>query len=246
MAKETEDQSEAFRGEVRRLLLGGRSGALSTTMRGRAGGPYGSLVTYAPDVDGSPIFLFSTLSDHTGNLMKDARASLLVEESSRRKNPQTGPRATFMGTVKPTKNPRHRRRFLARHPDAAFYAGFGDFGFYVMTVDRVHLVGGFARARWFKWADVQAPAKAVKAVQAAEQDIVAHMNADHGEALDLYVAKLLRRKGRGWQAVGCDPWGLDIMRNGGFARVPFDEIAADAGRVRACLMALAAKARGWR
>ena len=92
-----------FPGEARRLLFGGRSGALSTTFRGKGGGPYGSLVTYAPDQDGSPIFLFSTLSDHTQNLDRDDRASLLIDRAQNLKNPQRGPRVTLMGRVKRTK-----------------------------------------------------------------------------------------------------------------------------------------------
>jgi len=243
MARPPAIPRDVLAAEVRRLLFGGRSGALSTTFRGREPWPYGSLVTYAPDVDGRPIFLFSKLSDHTGNLAAEPRASLLVEQASRLRNPQRGPRVSLLGTVRPSKDPRHRARFLARHPDASLYAGFGDFGFYVMTVDRVHLVGGFARAQWLKAAEVLPPRDAAKAVAAAEEGILAHMNADHGEALDLYANRLLHRKGTGWRAVGCDPWGLDLARGGHCARLPFPEMATDANDVRKRLVAFAAAAR---
>ena len=229
--------------EIRSLLMGGRAGVLSTTFRGRAHWPYGSLVTYAPDTDGSPIFLFSGLSDHTGNLAKDPKASLLVERALRKKNPQQGPRISVLGTVAPTKTARHRARFLARHPGAARYADFGDFGFYRMDIGRVHLVGGFARAQWLKAADIAPPPAAVRAVAEAEAGVIAHMNEDHGAALDLYANKLLRRKGQGWRAVACDPWGLDMMRNEAPARLEFDTMASDAGDLRARLVALAARAR---
>lgn len=229
--------------EVRSLLMGGRAGVLSTTFRGRERWPYGSLVTYAPDTDGSPIFLFSGLSDHTGNLEKDARASLLVERALRRKNPQQGPRISILGTVAPTEDKRHRARFLARHPGAARYADFGDFGFYRMAVDRVHLVGGFARAQWLKAAEISPPPAAVRAVAKAEAGVIDHMNADHAAALDLYANKLLGRKGQGWRAVACDPFGLDLMRNDNSARLEFDVLAADADDLRKALVALAGKAR---
>lgn len=237
--------------ETRRLLFAGRSGVLSTTMRGRDAWPYGSLVTYAPDVDGSPIFLFSTLSDHTNNLAKSPKASLLIDQAQQLKNPQRGPRATYMGTISLTKNPRHRRRYLARHPEAAMYAGFGDFGFYVMALDRIHSVGGFARARWLKASDAATPRAAVRAIQAVEEDIIAHMNADHGAAVDLYANVLLNRKGSGWQMIACDPWGLDLMRNGRFVRMEFgafghDGAVSDADTMRACLVDLAGRARAKR
>lgn len=229
--------------EVRSLLLGGRAGVLSTTFRGRERWPYGSLVTYAPDTDGSPIFLFSGLSDHTANLAKDPKASLLVERALRRKNPQQGPRISVLGTIAPATDKRCRARFLARHPGAARYADFGDFGFYRMTVDRVHLVGGFARAQWLKADEIAAPKRAVQAVAKAEAGVIDHMNADHADALDLYANRLLGRKGTGWRAVACDPWGLDLMRNETPARLEFADMAADAGDLRARLVALAARAR---
>ena len=230
-------------GQARGLILGGRSGVLSTTFRGKESWPYGSLVTYAPDVDGSPIFLFSTLSDHTNNLAKEPKASLLVERASRLKNPQQGPRVTILGTVKPTKSPRHKKRFLARHPGAARYAGFGDFGFYVMTPERLHLVGGFARAQWLKASEAQPTKAAARAIAQAEDGIVDHMNADHADALDLYANVLLGRKGTGWCVVSCDPWGLDLMRNDLPARLDFDAMVRDAGAMRTMLVDLVKRAR---
>lgn len=243
MARPPSIPRESLIAEARTLLLGGRAGVLSTTFRGRETWPYGSLVTYAPDTDGAPIFLFSGLSDHTGNLEKDPKASLLIERTLRRKNPQTGPRITVMGTVKRTKSPRHRTRFLARHPGAARYADFGDFGFFVMMPERVHLVGGFARAQWLKASELAPTKSATREVAKAEAGVIQHMNADHADALDLYANRLLGRKGQGWQAVSCDPWGLDLMRNESHARLEFDEIAKDAGDLRARLVSLAARAR---
>ena len=54
-----------------RLLIRERGvGALATTLvEGKS--PYASLVTYACDHQGQPIFLFSALSDHTRNIAAD-------------------------------------------------------------------------------------------------------------------------------------------------------------------------------
>ena len=38
-----------------------------------------------------------------------------------------------------------RRRFLARHPEAAVYADFPDFGFWTLKVEGAHYIGGFGR-----------------------------------------------------------------------------------------------------
>ena len=92
--------SEAdYAAQGRQLIRRARAAMLSTALASKNGWPYGSLVSVALDCDGSPLMLFSTLSDHTRNLAKDSRASLLFEETSRLKNPQTGPRITVTGRV---------------------------------------------------------------------------------------------------------------------------------------------------
>ena len=232
---------------VRRMLRRARSGVLATAQAGNESGttghPYASLVTVAWDIDASPLFLFSRLSDHTKNLEYDSRAALLVEEASRRANPQTGPRLTVMGRIAPcaadADAPRARRRFLARHPAAALYADFPDFRFFRMTIERAHLVGGFARAVWVEGPRIAHPADHVAKIAAAEDGVLAHMNADHAAALDRYAVRLLGRRGRGWKAVGLDPDGLDLARKTQFARLDFDEPVANSADVRERLVALA-------
>ena len=113
-----------------------------------AGWPYASLVTVACDWGGSPIVLLSRLSDHTRNLEADGRASLLFEEASRRANPQTGPRVTVMGRLTRTADERLVGRYLARHPQSRRSAGFGDFHFHTMALERARYVGRFGRAVW--------------------------------------------------------------------------------------------------
>lgn len=227
---------------IRALMRSRRSAALSTQLAIADGRAYGALVTVTTDFDGSPLMLFSDLSDHSRNLKTDPRASLLFERASSHRNPQRGPRVTILGHIKKTNKPEHHARFLARHPEAERYAGFGDFRFYRMTIDRAHWVGGFARAQWLSGRHVTADAKAAKALAAAEADIIAHMNADHADALDLYAAAL-RRKGAGWRMTGVDPDGADIALNGRFARLSFACPVADAGGVRAELVRLIDEAR---
>ena len=56
-------------------------GTLCTLAIEPEGYPYGSFVTVAIDgSDGNPVFLISALAEHTKNLERDARASLLVAE----------------------------------------------------------------------------------------------------------------------------------------------------------------------
>ncbi|MFQ5766103.1 MAG: HugZ family protein [Rhodospirillales bacterium] len=228
---------------ARRLIRRARAAMLSTALKSRGGWPYGSLVTVALDADLSPLMLFSTLSDHTRNLADDPKASLLIEEASRRRNPQTGPRATVLGRIEPTGDRRHRRRFLARHPDAALYADFADFGFFRMAIERIHFVGGFAQAIWLSADQVAADAEAAAAIAEAEPDILRHMNEDHSDAVDHYARTLLGRSGSGWRMTGVDPDGADLTLGGRFARLEFRAPVRDHTGVREELVRLAGEDR---
>ncbi len=228
---------------VRQLMRSCRSAMLSTAWNAGGGWPYGSLVTVAIDADASPLMLFSRLSDHTRNLDTDERASLLFEQASRHANPQRGPRVTVLGRIRPTRKKDHAKRFLDIHPEASLYAGFGDFAFYRMSIDRAHWVGGFARAQWLGGRHVVNDAKSAKAIAAAAAGIVEHMNDDHGEALDLYANRLLGRRGTGWRMVGIDPDGIDLGLGRRRARLSFAQPIEDAAGARARLVELAAEAR---
>src|SRR3954449_11415134 len=131
------------------LLRATRAGTLGTLDR-NTGHPFASLVNVATDVDGSPVILTSRLSTHTANLEVDGRASVLLAETGKG-DPLAHPRLTVLGTFAQVARDseddlRVRRRFLARHPKAELYAGFGDFSFWRMNVASAHLNGGFARA----------------------------------------------------------------------------------------------------
>lgn len=229
--------------DARGLIRRARSAALASALAGDGGWPYASLVTVACDLDASPILLLSDLSDHTRNIALDPRASLLFEESSARANPQTGPRVSVLGRIARDDDPRLGRRFLARHPGAALYAGFADFHFHRLHAERGHFVGGFARAVWLAGDGLRSDPAAAAALAEAEQDILAHLNADHADAIDLWANRLLGRAGRGWRVVALDPDGCDLARANRLARLAFPRPAADAAAVRELLIELGRRAR---
>src|SRR6186997_2813737 len=71
------------------------TGTLCTLALEPEGYPYGSFVTVAFD-EGDPVFLISGLAEHTKNLERDARASLLVAESGA-DDPLANGRVTMLG-----------------------------------------------------------------------------------------------------------------------------------------------------
>jgi hypothetical protein len=228
--------------EVRALVRRARSGALATTMASDGGRPYASLVTVATDTDGSPVLLFSDLSDHSQNLKADPRAGLLLEEASRRANPQTGARITLVGRIDVADDPRLKWRFLARHPGAIVYAGFADFHVYRMQVERGHFVGGFGRAQWLGAAAMLCDAAACSRIAGAEAAILEELQADAGFAPRL--VRQLSLRGDGWQVIAVDPEGADLRRRSSFARLRLPRPATDDADLRRLLHGRAAAAAG--
>jgi len=227
---------------VRELVRGLDKATLATDLPQENGTwPYASLVLVAVDHDLSPILLMSRLAEHTKAIAADDRVSLLFDGTAGLDQPLTGARVTVMGRARPTGEVRLRQRFLARHPDAAIYADFGDFAFYRVALERAHLVGGFGKIRWLTAAELTPIPPA--ALVDAEPDIVAHMNADHGDAIALYANRLLGLSGSDWRMTGIDAQGIDLRRRGSVARLALPQAVDGPEQARKALVALAAKAR---
>src|ERR1700689_3601399 len=90
----------SFAERARTLVYLSRIGALSTLSRKQPGFPFGSVMPYGLDDQGRPIFLISTMAMHTQNLKDDARASLLVGQSSADGDPLGASRVTLVGNVR--------------------------------------------------------------------------------------------------------------------------------------------------
>ena len=134
---------------ARAALERGRYGSLAV-IEPENGGPYVSLVNYACDEKGLPNFLMSSLARHTQCLLKDRRASLLIAEIPLEGDVLAGLRVSFSGTMEQVTPVEVKALYISKHPYAAGYAEFGDFSFWRLTPERVHLVGGFGRIETLK------------------------------------------------------------------------------------------------
>jgi hypothetical protein len=215
--------------------------ALATAL-GVEGWPYASLVLVAADLDASPLLFISTLAEHTKNLARDPRASLLFDGTQGLDDPLTGARVTAVGRLRPDPDPTRRKRFVARHPASALYAGFKDFALYRMEVTRAHLVAGFGRIHWIEAAALREPHD-LTWLRDAEPGILDHMNGDHATTIDLYAERLLGLSGSGWRLTGVDPEGADLRRGGTVARIDFPTPVGDLDAVRQSFVALAQSAK---
>jgi len=232
-------------GLAKSLLRATPAGALATI--DAEGRPFSTLVTVATDSDGRPILLLSRLAAHTRHLEDNGRCSLLLARIGRG-DPLAHPRLTLLGRAQrlDRQGPdsvRARQRFLAAHPKAELYADFGDFSFWRVDLSEAHLNGGFARAARLSAADLITDVSGATSLVAAEAEALAHMNADHSDAIGLYATALLGAKPGRWRLSGLDPDGCDLAKGDDRRRLSFPERVTSPGAVRAMLVALAKEAR---
>ncbi|MDB5619544.1 DUF2470 domain-containing protein [Tardiphaga sp.] len=229
---------------ARSLLRRSRQGALATLMPPK-GDPYCSLVNLASAPDGAPVLLISRLALHTRNILADPRVSLMLDERAAG-DPLEGARIMLAGTAEQAGEvdaASLRQRYLAVHPSAGMFVDFKDFAFFRIEPTAAHLVAGFGRINDLAPAQFLTDLSGTEAMLEAEQGAVAHMNADHRDALSLYATRLLGAAPGEWCCTGCDPDGLDLQAGTTVLRLDFPRRIVTPGALRAALRELAEQAR---
>jgi len=238
-----------FPQESRTLVDIGRYGVLSTLSED--GFPSGSIVGYAAKKEnGLPIFVFSTMSSHTGEIDRDCRCSLTVTAPGF-KGAADG-RVSIMGKVYKVSEEEEEERiaelreeYKAKHPNA-FWVDFGDFSVYEMTeLVQVRLVGGFARAgsinpKAFMSAEVDGM------VQFSEP-ICKHMNDDHVEQIPIYVKHYTGLTVDSAKMLSIDHIGMNVEANRDGqtfkVRLPYPEPAKDRKGIKDQIVTMSKAAR---
>ena len=234
----------------RTLVSRARSATLSTIAREPAGFPYGSLVTVAIDPQGRPLFLLSTLAEHTGNLKAQADTSALISEPlDSHSEPLALGRVTLLGKttiVDDTEKASVKETFLAQQPSASYYVDFGDFAFYRLEPIALRYVGGFGRMSWVTADDYRIAEPDPLAPSAS--GILTHMNEDHANAVHGY-ARLLAGITDATSATltAVDRYGFELAAttpSGPRAgRVAFDHPVSTNDEVRRAMIALIGRVR---
>jgi putative heme iron utilization protein len=223
--------------EARSLLRKSIIGCLAT-LQDPGGGPYASLITVATAIDGSPLFLISTLAWHTRNLLADSRASVMVSEAAASGDPLDVGRVSLTGIAEKVDSAAASPRFLARHPNTAFYAGFADFSFWRLRVDTAHYVGGFGRITTFSAAEFLLGGADAALWEAASDKFVAALNDRHGDLIQ-HLARARRPASKGpWRVAACDPHGCDLILEDEPLRLDFGVPATAPDRIPEALEAL--------
>jgi heme iron utilization protein len=171
---------------IRTLLSLVSVGTLSTMSRKDPGFPFGSLMPFALDLAGHPVFLISNMAMHTQNLMTDARCSLFVGQAGTDGDPLGAARATLIGHAEPV--PVHdaasvRERYLTRHENSRYWVDFTDFSFFRLQPIDLYYVGGFGVMGWVEAGEYEHAAP--DPLAEAADGILTHMNADHVDSMIL-------------------------------------------------------------
>jgi heme iron utilization protein len=209
--------------QAKALLRSVRAGALATLVPENAF-PFASLVNVATTPDGSPILLLSRLAAHSRHLASDPRLSLLLAHTGAG-DALAHPRITITGTgecvIDPDGRAALKARFLAKHPESALYADFGDFAFWRVVMEEVHLIGGFGRQGHFKAKSLVTSLDGAEALIAAEAQALSHINANYQAALAQVATPPADKSDEPCQATGIDPEGIDLLCGDRIARIAF-------------------------
>ena len=231
---------------ARTLVARISTGTLCTLALEPEGYPYGSFVTVAFD-GGNPVFLISGLAEHTKNLERDSRASLMVAESGAA-DPLANGRVTMLGPCTRIEGDggSARAAFLAAHPNSSYYADYRDFGFWKLNVESVRYIGGYGRMSWVGRGDWETAEPDPLASSAA--GMIAHMNGDHADAVVLYCKAFSKATElTSARMTGVDRYGFDMSAMTPVGprpvRVAFDRPVSTPEEVRAAMVAMVKDAR---
>jgi putative heme iron utilization protein len=142
--------SDEARDLAHSLIATAKFGALAVN-DGTTGFPAVTRIAIGTTPGGEILTLVSGLAAHTGALLTDPRAGLLLGEPGTKGDPLTHPRLSLRITAQqiPRDDPRFaalRTHWLATHPKSKLYIDLPDFTFFVLHPQSGALNGGFGRA----------------------------------------------------------------------------------------------------
>uniref|UniRef100_A0A2N9J3M2 CREG-like beta-barrel domain-containing protein n=1 Tax=Fagus sylvatica TaxID=28930 RepID=A0A2N9J3M2_FAGSY len=138
---------------VRNLMEQARFAHLCTVMsrmhHRREGYPFGSLVDFAPDSMGHPIFSFSPLAIHTRNLLADPRCTLVVQIPGW--SGLSNARVTIFGDVYPLPENQQEwahKQYISKHQHGPSQQWGNFYYFRMQNISDIYFIGGFGTVAW--------------------------------------------------------------------------------------------------
>lgn len=231
--------------EARLFLRGTRSAVLSTHSARFEGYPFGSIAPFVLDHAGNPLILISTIAEHTKNIRKNPRVSLIAFDPAA-PDMQAGARLTLLGeaVVADKQDGALRGRYLRYFPMAEKYFDMHDFLFHRIEIHQARYISGFGNIHWIPGDALLPPSNHLAE---AESGILDHMNADHADSLRACCRHVHGVEVAEAEMTGIDTDGFDVraqLRDGAkLLRFTFDMPVLDAQQARIALVALSKAAR---
>ena len=225
---------------ARELLLKEYRGVLSTHSKAMPGFPFGSVVPYCLDAQGWPLILISRIAQHTHNLERDSKCSLLVGERGAEDVQAVG-RLTLLAEAQRLDEAAQieaaAQRYYRYFPDARDHHRVHDFDFWHLQPVRWRYIGGFGAIHWFDQVALANPFAA--ASEASEVAMLEHMNSDHQRAIAHYVALVGLPSHAPATLVGIDSEGFHLRIGQSLYWLAFPTPCNSPGEVRQALVQLA-------
>ncbi len=224
----------------RNLMEQALFGDMCTTMapmdHRRAGWPVASLVDFATDSEGTPIFSLSPMAMHTRNIKVDPRCSLVVEMPGWRG--LASARLTLFGTVRKVPDDKQdlaRRLFKSKHSEENMSYGTSEFPLYALTdIKDVYYVGGYGQVKWVDPIDYlsYAPDKVCDRAVQDPLELLNNVNAEYRLRIPSLYPDCSRAK-----IIAVDRCGMDVRLKTGeghyvVQRIRFHGPAESYGEVR--------------
>ncbi|KAI4355899.1 hypothetical protein L6164_004628 [Bauhinia variegata] len=214
---------------VRNLMEQARFAHLCTVMsrmhHRREGYPFGSLVDFAPDPMGHPIFSFSPLAIHTRNLLADPRCTLVVQIPGW--SGLSNARVTIFGDVYPLPEDQQEwahKQYIAKHQQGPSQQWSNFYYFRMQNISDIYFIGGFGTVAWVDVKEYEALKPDKIAVDGGEQNLK-ELNAMFSKPLKELLSKETEVDDAA--LISIDSKGTDIrVRQGAqfnIQRIPFDE-----------------------
>jgi putative heme iron utilization protein len=231
-------ESDEIGTEARALLNQAYDGVLSTHSADMPGYPFGSVMPYCLDRAGAPLIYIATIAQHTRNIQANPKVSLIVLDRSVG-DVQANGRLTLLADAQAVaEDDDAAERYFSFFPDARRFHNTHSFAFYRLAPVRLRYIGGFGRIHWLSPERVLRP----NPFRADEEEaMLAHMNADHRQAMRRYceAAGVSLEAGCEPFMVGIDGEGFQLRVGSRVARFTFPAPVSTPAEVRAALAAMA-------
>ncbi|MEL0584489.1 MAG: pyridoxamine 5'-phosphate oxidase family protein [Candidatus Thiodiazotropha sp. (ex. Lucinoma kazani)] len=214
-----ETSTEELIHAVQQLWSESYHGLLATHSLKFPGYPFGSLLPICRDTKGYPLLLISHLAQHTRNLEANPLCSLTFTEQGNGDVQQLA-RLTCLMQAETVNSTSTAERYFRYYPETRRYQKELNFLFYRLVTQQFYFIGGFGSARWFDTSRIQTP---TPFSTADEAELLYQLNAhDHGllkglaDPLKITVTSSI-------EAVGVDPYGLDVRLGQNLQRLHFKQ-----------------------